>query len=147
MTTTTRLGTTNATPDWDSALCAQTDPALFFPEGMGAQITIQVKQAKAICGRCPIRDGCLQWALETRQPVGIWGGMDEKERRQALGTELVQSEVCWEQQGWIEEQLAAGVSQRRVCDELGVSRMTLARCIAQFETERAVTAAGAGVKA
>ncbi|MYW46346.1 WhiB family transcriptional regulator [Streptomyces sp. SID161] len=144
MTATTRLDTTIATPEWDYGLCAQTDPAIFFPEGRGAQITNAVKQAKQVCGRCRIRSGCLQWALDTQQPAGVWGGMDEHERRQALGVEQSQIERCWEQREWIEQQLASGMSKRRVADEMGVSRTTMARCITQFKTERSV-AAGIGV--
>ncbi|MFE1451936.1 WhiB family transcriptional regulator [Streptomyces olivaceoviridis] len=136
MTADTRHATTPATPNWQYALCAQTDPDLFFPTGVGARITIAVKQAKRICGRCPIRSACLAWALDTRQPAGVWGGMDEHERRQALGVVESQIERCWERQEWIEQQLAAGVSQRQVADHLGVSRPTLVRCVARFEKER-----------
>ena len=82
MTAITRLGTTEATPDWEQALCAQTDPELFFPEGVGAQIVIATTQAKRICAQCSIRRGCLSWALATGQPAGIWGGMDKEDRKQ-----------------------------------------------------------------
>lgn len=38
------------------------------------------KRAKAVCRRCPIRVACLAWALETREPAGVWGGMTAEER-------------------------------------------------------------------
>jgi hypothetical protein len=34
----------------------------------------------AICRRCPVQAQCLEWAIETRQRDGIWGGMDLTER-------------------------------------------------------------------
>jgi WhiB family redox-sensing transcriptional regulator len=37
--------------------------------------------AKAVCGRCPVRDACRDWALRTHQDHGVWGGLDEVERR------------------------------------------------------------------
>lgn len=40
--------------------------------------------AKNLCFECPVRDQCLQWALEHRQIWGIWGGKDEMEIRRAL---------------------------------------------------------------
>jgi len=40
----------------------------------------QVQSAKKICLSCPVH-ACLQFALETNQGMGIWGGMDEDERR------------------------------------------------------------------
>lgn len=142
MTATTRLGTTNASPDWDLALCAQTDPDLFVPDGAGQQITTAVKQAKWVCGRCSIRSGCLSWALETREPAGVWGGLDERERRRVLGVVESQIERCWEQQERIVQQLAAGVSQRQIAEQLEVSSTTLGRWIVQFEQERATSAGG-----
>jgi WhiB family redox-sensing transcriptional regulator len=144
MTVSTRLGTTPAAPNWEYALCAQTDPDLFFPDGVGMQVTAAVKQAKQVCGRCPIRRGCLSWALDTRQPTGVWGGLDVHERRQVLDIVASQIEHCWEQQDEIKARLAAGVSQRQLAEELGVSRTTMARCVAQFEKERAASVAAEG---
>ncbi|CAK7288607.1 WhiB family transcriptional regulator [Streptomyces misionensis] len=123
MTATTRHATTVATPDWTSALCAQTDPDSFFPEGVGAQVSTAVQRAKKVCGRCPVRAACLSWALETQQPAGVWGGMSVKERRVLLGVRLSQTEVCMENQEWIEKQL-------------GVAKVSLYRALLQFKKER-----------
>ena len=40
--------------------------------------------AKAICARCPVRDECLAYALQIREAHGIWGGLNEMERRAIL---------------------------------------------------------------
>lgn len=89
MTTTTRLATKNASPDgyWrDYAACAGHDRAdLFFPVGQGPVAKEQTEEAKAICRTCPVTEQCLRWALETRQDVGVWGGLSEKERRRFHG--------------------------------------------------------------
>lgn len=62
--------------DWQAdALCAQTDPELFFPRGPAAQ-------AKRICRACPVIAECLCYALSS--PVvlsGVWGATTERERR------------------------------------------------------------------
>jgi WhiB family redox-sensing transcriptional regulator len=34
-----------------------------------------------VCDSCPVRAQCLQFALETNQEAGIWGGTSEEERR------------------------------------------------------------------
>jgi WhiB family redox-sensing transcriptional regulator len=39
------------------------------------------RQAKAICARCPVRIECLEYAIRIREPHGIWGGLNELERR------------------------------------------------------------------
>jgi WhiB family redox-sensing transcriptional regulator len=40
--------------------------------------------AKRICADCPVRRECLEYALRVREPFGIWGGLNESERR-AIG--------------------------------------------------------------
>jgi WhiB family transcriptional regulator, redox-sensing transcriptional regulator len=54
---------------------------LFFPVSAVGPGTSQISRAKAICGRCAIRQQCLDYAVTTRQPDGIWGGASEAERR------------------------------------------------------------------
>jgi WhiB family redox-sensing transcriptional regulator len=42
------------------------------------------RRAKAICAECSARDECLDYALEIREPHGVWGGLNESERTQLL---------------------------------------------------------------
>ena len=65
----------------DHALCRDTDPELFFPIGNTGPALLQIEEAKAVCMRCDVRDACLQWALDTGQDAGVWGGLSEDERR------------------------------------------------------------------
>ncbi|MFZ4153650.1 WhiB family transcriptional regulator [Streptomyces pseudogriseolus] len=64
-----------------SAACRTEDPELFFPIGTSGPALLQTEQAKAVCRRCPVREQCLEWALETGQSIGVWGGTSETERR------------------------------------------------------------------
>jgi WhiB family redox-sensing transcriptional regulator len=41
-------------------------------------------QAKAICASCPVINNCLRWALEAREPYGVWGGRSAEERELML---------------------------------------------------------------
>jgi hypothetical protein len=62
-------------------------------------------RAKAICAKCPIREACLEYAVETRQPEGVWGGCSTTERvlLAELGTLVLPAEQkipagyrqCW----------------------------------------------------
>jgi WhiB family redox-sensing transcriptional regulator len=58
------------------AKCLNADPDVFFPEKGGS-----TREAKRICGECPVRAECLEYALEEDERFGIWGGMSERERR------------------------------------------------------------------
>ncbi len=61
--------------------CLDEDPELFFPVGTTGPALEQTERAKAVCRSCPVIDQCLEWALETNQDAGVWGGLNEDERR------------------------------------------------------------------
>ncbi|MEU2415136.1 WhiB family transcriptional regulator [Streptomyces sp. NPDC013099] len=63
------------------AACRDEDPDLFFPIGTTGLAIVQAEEAKAVCRRCPVMERCLQWALESGQDHGVWGGTDETDRR------------------------------------------------------------------
>lgn len=76
------LALANADYTWRSmAICKGTDPDLFFPVGTTGQALVQIARAKEVCGECPVQGPCLDYAIETNQDSGIWGGLDEEQRR------------------------------------------------------------------
>ncbi|WP_308377666.1 WhiB family transcriptional regulator [Streptomyces sp. ISL-98] len=69
------------TLDWhDDGLCAQTDPEAFFPEH-GTN-----PHAKQVCDGCPVKNLCLQDAMEEEAGrgvdyrFGIRGGLGPRQR-------------------------------------------------------------------
>jgi WhiB family redox-sensing transcriptional regulator len=64
------------------AACREEDTDLFFPLGHRGEFAVQVEEAKAICRACPVREACLLDAINEPEKYGIWGGLDELERRQ-----------------------------------------------------------------
>ena len=66
------------------AACLEHNPELFFPTGESESAQRQVHKAKLICRECPVRDACLNWALDLRQDHGVWGGLSAPERRNLL---------------------------------------------------------------
>ncbi len=76
------LALANADYTWrNRSICRDTDPDLFFPVGTTGQALLQIERAKEVCGECPVSSECLEYALETNQDSGIWGGLDEEQRR------------------------------------------------------------------
>lgn len=64
--------------DWRRrAACRFMPPEKFFPARNESSA-----EAKAACGGCPVREQCLQDALSRSDRWGIWGGLNEGERRQ-----------------------------------------------------------------
>lgn len=67
---------------WRSnAVCRDTDPELFFPVGTTGQALLQLSKAKETCDQCTVKVECLQFAIDTNQDSGVWGGTSEDERR------------------------------------------------------------------
>jgi hypothetical protein len=81
-------------PDWHAkAACRTEDPDLFFPRGNGPEAKKQTHRAKAVCFRCPVRLACGQAAIDRREPIGVWGGLSEKERRKILRIRISDGEA------------------------------------------------------
>ena len=75
-------------PKWQlAAACRGEDAAAFFaPNYFEKRSEKDGREAiaKVICGRCPVREPCLDYALAIREPHGVWGGRNEMERRAML---------------------------------------------------------------
>ncbi len=77
----------SAQPDdlWQlKAACRGPHAAVFFPPShfeRKDEKADREARAKAICALCPVKDPCLAYAVEIREPHGIWGGLNEVERK------------------------------------------------------------------
>lgn len=73
----------------DQALCAQTDPELFFPDKSGS-----TREAKRVCQSCEVRTQCLEYAIANQERFGVWGGLSERERRKVLQERTGNARTC-----------------------------------------------------
>lgn len=65
--------------DWvEHAACLGADRTVFFapPSDVDA-----ADRARAVCGRCPVTEECLDYALTNQMTEGIWAGLDPEQRR------------------------------------------------------------------
>jgi WhiB family redox-sensing transcriptional regulator len=60
-------------------LCQQVDPEMFYPAKYESS-----KEAKRVCGMCPVQAECLAYALRAKEMHGVWGGKSERERAKML---------------------------------------------------------------
>ena len=66
------------------AACRGEDASLFFAPNYferREEKDRRESRAKAICDRCLVRATCLEYALRVGETHGIWGGLNELERR------------------------------------------------------------------
>lgn len=52
---------------------------IFYP-----QTDEEASIAMSVCGQCPVRTPCLEYAIATREHNGIWGGATERDRRRII---------------------------------------------------------------
>ncbi|MFF3300935.1 WhiB family transcriptional regulator [Streptomyces sp. NPDC002908] len=108
----------------DSALCAQTGPDEFFPEGAGQNL----HKAKRICGTCPVRIECGEHAQHLEGDLshglrhGAWGGMYPTERANLGGRHRNA-----ERDAAILRLDARGVPPEEIAAQLGISDRTVFR--------------------
>jgi hypothetical protein len=71
-----RVASANSPGEWakDAACTGLTD--MFHSDYNGDQ-----EAALAICQTCRVRDACLDFAMRTRQPQGVWGGTTPDDRK------------------------------------------------------------------
>ena len=64
--------------------CRGPQAAVFFPPPQferKVERAERERRAKEICADCPVTKECLDYALSIKEPHGIWGGLNEAERR------------------------------------------------------------------
>lgn len=85
MATTSRIA---VEVEWqDRAACRGPQAVVFFPPShleRKDEREDREARAKAICDSCSVRNPCLDYAMEIREPHGIWGGLNEVERKRLL---------------------------------------------------------------
>jgi WhiB family redox-sensing transcriptional regulator len=61
------------------AACREADAEAFFGSSREAE-----RMALRLCAICTVEDECLDYALETRERFGVWGGTTEKQRKRMI---------------------------------------------------------------
>jgi len=59
--------------------CQGLDAEIFYPENED-----HAEFALSVCGQCVVRIACLDYALDTREQQGVWGGATARDRRKML---------------------------------------------------------------
>jgi WhiB family redox-sensing transcriptional regulator len=73
----------------ERAACRGPATSLFFPPTTAErrdERDARERRAKSICQMCPVQRECLEYAIRVGEMHGIWGGLNETERRGLLDT-------------------------------------------------------------
>ena len=78
--------------DWQRlAACKGPYSEMFFPPSTPERKEDKLARemnAKAICADCQVKRECLSYAVDIREPHGIWGGLNELERKSVMDRRL-----------------------------------------------------------
>lgn len=69
------------------AACRGPHAVVFFPPSRPERKEERLareRAAKEICRPCPVLQNCLDYAIRIREMNGIWGGLNETERKQII---------------------------------------------------------------
>jgi WhiB family redox-sensing transcriptional regulator len=73
---------------WRAGAECQTENASYFyaPSHFERKPEKDLREgiARALCLRCKVRDQCLNYSIEVSESHGIWGGLNELERKRLL---------------------------------------------------------------
>lgn len=75
-----------ARPGWHKAANCRGQVRTFFGARFDSprpsrKVRLAIMEAKNICAGCPVRNLCLEYALDNEEDFGIWGGLTPRERR------------------------------------------------------------------
>jgi WhiB family redox-sensing transcriptional regulator len=71
----------------ESASCSDEDSSLYFAPNyyeLRSVKNAREARAKLLCRSCPVLDECLAYSLDAAEEHGVWGGLNEQERRRLL---------------------------------------------------------------
>jgi WhiB family redox-sensing transcriptional regulator len=70
-----------------SAMCHGENAVYFFPPShfeRKPEKDMREGAARALCRRCPVQQVCLDYSMQVEEGHGIWGGLNELERKRIM---------------------------------------------------------------
>ena len=102
---------------WETAHCANTIfPDLFFPTSL-EEVQASEPLIKQICQDCPMKQECLQMALDAKDFNGYFGGVSPEERRKMSAH---RSRVKRGNSNEVVRLMGLGYTLQDACDEVGI---------------------------
>lgn len=118
----------------EHAACAGMDTNMFYRDGRRPHNP----DAKRTCRACPVRNECLNYAIENDEREGVWGGLDEDERaqlrrrRQHGRPPRVWTEAQVER---LQQLVNEGMSSRQIAHILGTTRDRVNGARSRYQVE------------
>ena len=111
-------------PNFTNPSCAGTLD-YFFPDSMH-EWEERTESLRKICGGCPHKVDCLQYALENEIEEGFWGGLTPKERSKLQPKKENDRNKRYRE---IQEYLKLGLTEDEIVQKLLIRKQSLKRTL------------------
>ena len=64
----------------DRAMCLDVEPEVFYPAALRPGARSHNNEALKLCGMCPVKAECLDWAYEINDQWAVLGGLTVRQR-------------------------------------------------------------------
>jgi WhiB family redox-sensing transcriptional regulator len=68
-------------------------PDMFFIDHSDKLIREKIRITRTLCGGCPLKTLCLEYALEAEEQDGIWGGLTTPQRNSLKRERFIRERV------------------------------------------------------
>ena len=113
--------------DSSEPACGPDTAELFFPANGGI-----TREARDLCNACPVRAGCLQWAVDNDEPWGVWGGRSQYARNKQNRSGRRDRQPREGQRNRLDTAVklvrtlaAAGLTTNEIAEETGLARSSV----------------------
>jgi len=108
---------------WQYAECRNADTELFYAHRDElAERGLNMRNIRAMCGRCVIRRDCLSYAMGNEK-YGMWGGLTQEERTYVRHGKLTHSQML----GLLRDMAEMNISLNSIIEFIGARKKFMDR--------------------
>jgi WhiB family redox-sensing transcriptional regulator len=108
---------------WEYAECRNADTELFYAHRDElAERGLNMRNIRAMCGRCVIRRDCLSYAMGNEK-YGMWGGLTQEERTYVRHGKLTHSQML----GLLRDMAEMNISLNSIIEFIGARKKFMDR--------------------
>ena len=124
-------------PHFPEAECAKLDDKDFFFPDSQVEWAERLPRLTTLCKQCPHKAECLEFAIESSQEDGFWGGTTPDQRKYLRKSQIRRIRVN-NREEQIVELLSQGLTRSQVAEQLGIRYQYVSKVILRLQRKEQV---------
>ena len=116
-------------PKFTKAKCAEIEDKDFFFPDSALQWELRLERLEDLCGNCPHRVECRDYAIKEEIIEGFWGGTTPGQRKKIIKRNKTKEDRRSEAVREVQSLLEAGLTKEQIAKKLGIQVSSLERRI------------------